>query len=68
MIATHKHKKGGLYKELVRGFMEATGEEAVVYQDVYPPFKTWIRVAHEFDDHERFMPLKHTPLRLPDNG
>lgn len=57
MIATHEHRNGGLYKELMRGFMEDTGEEAVVYQDINEPFKIWIRVASEFDDRKRFMPI-----------
>ena len=57
MIATHKHKNGGLYRELMRGYMESTREAAVVYQGVNHPFTTWIRVASEFDDRKRFMPL-----------
>ena len=56
---THRHYKGGLYRELMRGFWEPTVEGAVVYEN--KDGIVWIRNAVEFDDPNRFQPLASPP-------
>jgi hypothetical protein len=56
--ATHQHRKGGLYRELCRGRLEAdVDQEMVVYEGI--DTSIWIRPAAEFDDG-RFTAL-HSP-------
>lgn len=48
---THRHRKGGLYRVLMRGpqvRIEATAELAVIYDDAEG--NVWVRPASEFDD------------------
>lgn len=45
---THRHRKGGLYRELARGVLEADHSDAVIYDDATGTI--WIRAAVEFDD------------------
>ena len=45
---THRHKKGGLYRELGRGVLEADRSPAVIYDDAEG--EVWIRTVAEFDD------------------
>lgn len=52
--ATDQHRKGGLYRVIARGSLEADLTPAVVYDDAEG--RVWIRPAAEFDDG-RFTPL-----------
>lgn len=52
--ATHRHKKGGLYRLISYGTDEATRAPVAIYDDAYGT--VWVRVAAEFDDG-RFTPL-----------
>ncbi|MBS7790256.1 DUF1653 domain-containing protein [Roseococcus sp. SDR] len=45
---THQHRKGGLYRVIARGSVEADLTPAVVYDDAEGT--VWIRPAAEFDD------------------
>lgn len=50
---THRHRKGGLYRVLGNGILEANGSLMIIYDDAEGT--TWIRSATEFDDG-RFKP------------
>lgn len=50
---THRHRKGGRYRVLARGKMEADLRTVVVYDD--PEGNVWVRPESEFDDG-RFTP------------
>ncbi|MFD1159551.1 DUF1653 domain-containing protein [Roseovarius aestuarii] len=52
--ATHQHRKGGLYRVLGRGTLEADRSDVVIYQDVQG--KIWVRAVTEFEDG-RFKPV-----------
>lgn len=52
--ATHLHRKGGLYRELHRGLLEADVTPVVIYEDRHG--NVWVRPAREFDDG-RFVKL-----------
>jgi hypothetical protein len=52
---THRHRKGGLYQELMRGFWEPDVTGVVVYR--HEDGTVWVRNAVEFDDPNRFQPL-----------
>lgn len=45
---THRHRKGGLYRELHRGLLEADLTRVVIYEDRLG--NVWVRPAREFDD------------------
>lgn len=47
-VATHRHCKGGLYRVLGQGILEADRTEAVIYQD--KDGTIWIRPTLEFED------------------
>jgi len=53
--ATHRHKKGGLYRLLRTGVIEADMTEVAIYDD--QSGKTWVRPLAEFNDG-RFTPLR----------
>jgi len=52
--ATHRHKKGGIYRLLRVGVIEADLVEVAIYDD--RDGKTWVRPLTEFNDG-RFTPL-----------
>lgn len=52
--ATHRHRKGGLYRVLGRGTLEADRSPVVIYDDAAG--EIWVRSAKEFDDG-RFEPI-----------
>jgi hypothetical protein len=52
--ATHRHKKGGLYRLVCYGTDEATRTPVAIYDDSIGT--VWVRNAAEFDDG-RFSPL-----------
>ncbi len=45
---THQHKKGGLYRKLATGTLEADRSDVVIYDD--PEGRIWVRAAAEFQD------------------
>lgn len=45
---THRHSKGGMYRVLARGLLEADLTPMVIYDDIEG--KIWIRPVVEFDD------------------
>lgn len=47
-VATHRHRKGGLYRVLGQGILEADRSEAIIYQD--KDGTIWIRPTLEFED------------------
>ncbi|MBW4708203.1 hypothetical protein KX928_10445 [Roseobacter sp. YSTF-M11] len=53
--ATHRHRKGGLYRVLARGILESDRSDVVIYDD--PDGTVWVRCAREFEDG-RFIPEK----------
>lgn len=55
--ATHKHRKGGLYRVLAVGVLEADRSNAVIYDDATG--QIWVRPEAEFYDG-RFLPLSDT--------
>lgn len=55
---THRHRKGGLYRVIQRGRIEADLTPAVIYDD--REGNVWVRPAAEFDDG-RFSPLPPPP-------
>ena len=57
---THRHRKGGLYRELARGKLEWCLVECVIYQGQGRDGQIWVRPAIEFDDG-RFTPLPPPP-------
>ncbi|GFE51554.1 hypothetical protein So717_33070 [Roseobacter cerasinus] len=52
---THRHRKGGLYRVLAHGVLEADRSDAVIYDDAEGVI--WIRARAEFEDG-RFTPLQ----------
>jgi hypothetical protein len=52
---THRHKKGGLYRLIARGRIEATLEPCAIYEGVGTGL-VWVRPEAEFGDG-RFTPL-----------
>ncbi|PTX56325.1 hypothetical protein C8N43_0980 [Litoreibacter ponti] len=67
--ATHRHKKGGLYRVIHHGVLEADRSAVVIYDD--PDGTVWVRDHAEFYDG-RFAPLDDTTVqtraRGPDPG
>lgn len=51
---THQHRKGGLYRVIGRGLIEASKAPAVIYEA--EDGTLWVRPETEFDDG-RFTPL-----------
>lgn len=67
---THRHYKGGLYRELMRGTLEASMTPVVVYQN--QEGRVWVRPVREFDGEidegelgliPRFTPLPIAPSK-----
>ncbi len=56
--ATHRHRKGGLYRVIARGEFEADLKPCVIYDDAAG--RVWVRPATEFDDG-RFVALPPPP-------
>ncbi len=52
--ATHRHKKGGLYRRIANAVLEADRSDVVIYDD--PDGTIWVRARGEFEDG-RFTPL-----------
>lgn len=52
---THRHRKGGLYRVLGQGVLEADRSAVVLYDDAQGTI--WVRDAVEFEDG-RFVPLE----------
>ena len=52
--ATHRHRKGGLYRVLGRGVLETDRSEVVIYDDA--DGTVWVRSVIEFEDG-RFSPI-----------
>jgi len=57
---THQHRKGGLYRVIARGKLEADLSPVVVYEA--KDGTTWVRPEAEFDDG------RFTDLRRPATG
>lgn len=53
--ATHRHKKGGLYRLLYEGVYEPDRSPVAIYDDAEGTI--WVRPLEEFNDG-RFTPLK----------
>ena len=53
-VATHRHKKGGLYRVVAACVLEADRSDAVIYDDAEGTI--WVRAAAEFWDG-RFTPI-----------
>lgn len=53
-VATHRHKKGGQYRLLARGILEADRSEVAIYDD--KDGTIWVRPLAEFEDG-RFSPI-----------
>ena len=53
-VPTHRHRKGGLYRKLAEGVLEADRSAVVIYDDAEGTI--WVRDAGEFGDG-RFTPL-----------
>jgi hypothetical protein len=47
-VATHRHKKGGLYRVVRYGLLEADRSDVVIYDDA--DGLTWVRDKAEFED------------------
>jgi hypothetical protein len=47
--ATHRHRKGGLYRMIARGRIEATLEPCVIYEGIEGGL-VWVRSEEEFSD------------------
>lgn len=45
---THRHRKGGLYRVLAHGILEADRSDAVIYDDAGGTI--WVRPVVEFED------------------
>lgn len=54
--ATHRHRKGGLYRHRTDGVLEADMSDVVIYDDAEG--RVWVRPKSEFDDG-RFTLIKH---------
>lgn len=53
-VATHRHKKGGLYRMVGPAILEADRSDVVIYDDA--DGTVWVRSTDEFHDG-RFTPL-----------
>lgn len=53
-VATHRHKKGGLYRLLSTGVLEADRSLVAIYDDAEGT--VWVRSLAEFEDG-RFTPI-----------
>lgn len=53
-LPTHRHRKGGLYRVLTHGILEADRSPVVIYDDA--DGTVWVRPTAEFNDG-RFTPL-----------
>jgi hypothetical protein len=64
--ATHRHRKGGLYRLLARGRIEATLEPCAIYQSVTDDL-VWVRPEAEFEDGRftRLVPETDLPTLAP---
>lgn len=51
---THRHRKGGLYRVLTHGTLEANRSPVVIYDDA--DGTVWVRPTEEFEDG-RFLAL-----------
>lgn len=60
---THRHKKGGLYRLICYGTLEADRSPVAIYDDAIG--SVWVRAASEFDDG-RFTPVNVPPVRAVD--
>lgn len=54
-VATHRHKKGGLYRLLGYATAEADRTPVAIYDDAEG--KVWVRAANEFEEPGRFTKL-----------
>lgn len=54
---THRHRKGGLYRVLGQGVLEADRSAVVLYDDLEGTI--WVRPLAEFEDG-RFEPLENS--------
>lgn len=52
--ATHRHRKGGLYRVLGQAVLEADRSDVVIYDDAEG--QVWVRPVEEFHDG-RFSPV-----------
>lgn len=52
---THRHKKGGGYRLLGFGVLEADRTSVAIYDDI--DGTVWVRDAAEFNDRDRFAPV-----------
>ncbi len=52
---THRHKKGGGYRLLGYGVLEADRSPVAIYDDI--DGTVWVRDADEFDEIDRFSPV-----------
>lgn len=68
---THRHRKGGLYRLIARGRIEATLEPCAIYVSVKDDL-VWVRPEAEFEDGRftRLVPEAELPALapLPDRG
>lgn len=68
---THRHRKGGLYRLIARGRIEATLEPCAIYASVKDDL-VWVRPEAEFEDGRftRLVPEAELPALapLPDRG
>jgi hypothetical protein len=55
--ATHLHKKGGFYRVIAEGLLEADRSDVVIYDDAQG--QVWVRPAAEFWDG-RFTAVENT--------
>lgn len=63
---THRHKKGGLYRLIARGRIEATLEPCAIYEGVSTGL-VWVRPEAEFEDGRftRLVPEADLPVLAP---
>ena len=64
--ATHRHRKGGLYRLIARGRIEATLEPCAIYASLKNDL-VWVRPEAEFEDghFDRLVPEDQLPGLLP---
>ena len=64
---THRHKKGGGYRLLGYGTLEADRSPVAIYDD--KDGTVWVRSADEFNDPDRFAPITLVdPAVTPDDA
>jgi hypothetical protein len=63
---THRHRKGGLYRLIARGRIEATLEPCAIYVSVTDDL-VWVRPETEFEDGRftRLVPEAELPVLVP---